>query len=121
MTAYADARSTIATALDAALADWSVYDHPTDRLDPKSVGIAIGPSTRVNRNLWNRELTVGMFVSRATVAESHDLLDTGVPVAVLAIADAGGTVPHVSDPRVVTINQVDYLAQMIAVTMQTTN
>jgi hypothetical protein len=120
MTTYATCRATLAAALAAALSDWSVTGYPSDNPDARSIGIATGTAMRVNNSTWRRELTVGVFVKRSTVAESMDLLDSVIPtISDTVYGVAGGTVVEVTEPRLINLADVDYLAQFIAVTIET--
>ncbi len=123
MATYATARSTIVTQLetDLAAAGWSVYGSPPDSFDPPAVIIATQESDRINKSTWRRGLIVGLFVRRDPIDESNDLLDETIPDLITSLVTVDGvTTGTVSKPETLTWTDVNYIAQFVPVTIETT-
>lgn len=117
---YATSRTVIASALDAALTDWEVHDHPPDAITHQTIALAPQLSQRANTGRWRRDITVACFVARSPVATALSALDSAVPTVVQTLFGIDGViVDEVMEPRAVTIADVDYLTQLIPIVIET--
>lgn len=123
MTTYATVRAAIAAQLIDDLPTWTIYDHPTARLDERSIMIAPLTSSTVNESLWRRQLVVAVVVRFSDPQASVDELDS---VAV-PLRDSLLSLPFVSysgeisEPREIEIAGTSYLATFVEITTETTS
>lgn len=122
MVPFADARSTVATALSVAFPTWSVYEYPPDQITEQTIALSPRTPTRVNSERWRREILVGAFVRRSAIAEALDLLDGITPTLAQTIDGIAGAIYGGTElPVEVDLAGSTFLVQIHSITIETDN